>query len=237
MFFSHCRGWTCLIPADTATGVWAWNNLPAQGPAVSWHSRIRGVHLAPPLFSIGYLFAGGGTFHNQVLCEILVCFWMELWLTLLFVRKICYYMITQFDLGLSFWEKGLALAAWFSDLVAAHPLMINQGFFYFILIFFVIDWSSIDNKHGNGKISLIKPPCMWTFLHSTILAIYPFRVSDWSLNWTQGSGKHKKKIHQEGSVCAGTHSHNLVTRAPVQDCCFSIPVRKPRASGQRLASF
>ncbi|KAL5648422.1 hypothetical protein ACJX0J_039231, partial [Zea mays] len=26
-------------------------------------------------------------------------------------------------------HTGLALAAWFSDLVAAHPLMINQGFF------------------------------------------------------------------------------------------------------------
>lgn len=116
----------------------------------------------------------------------------------------------------------------------------SRIFLFHFILFFVIDWSSIDNKHGNGKISLIKPPCMWTLLHSTILAIYPFRVSDWSLNWTQGSGKHKKKIHQEGSVCAGAHSHNRPTvllelRSKI--CCFSIPVRKPRASGQRLASF
>jgi len=47
-------------------------NIAALGPIVSWHSRIRSVHLTPLFFLVAIFLQG--TFHNEVLCEILVVF-------------------------------------------------------------------------------------------------------------------------------------------------------------------
>jgi hypothetical protein len=186
---------------------------------------------------------------------------MEVWLTLLFVTKICYYITVVWSwffppiwmnewfgiscLGFLFWDLVPVLPHWwiqwsfsleFSFICCGSSLLktnVAKGRYIFspkrkVDIFLELSKSTkyFENYCIFQKIYMKNVPAFYRLVHTI------------SIQTEHRSWKTRKKFHTEGTVCTvragSSHSYNsVITRAPVQVCCFSILVRKPKAPGQK----